>query len=321
MVFSVVISVWKRPKELKLLLEALQKQARESGIFLQVIVSDSFVSNSVEYDCLDVVHIQTDNILAKKRNVGASFAKGDYIIFLDDDCIPAEGFLVDCLQQVKEISKSDRVVICGEIRFLDSQVNSSNYYKYRDSQHPKNINEKSELTAWSFVAMNYLICRERLIESNLQYGEDFVGYGAEDHDYGFKLIANGFKIIQGHQKIMHYEYGGDIGKYSVKIYHSSRDGMATLKKVNPDLYSETSLKIKIIEDFFFKKTILSDLVFILFFNLWMFKLVILFLQKIDGVSFLYLKGFYRYVVLQSYVRGVRDRNLAIENNILKNWYE
>ena len=41
MLFSVVVPIWKRPKELELLLDSLNNQAQQHEILIEVILSDS----------------------------------------------------------------------------------------------------------------------------------------------------------------------------------------------------------------------------------------------------------------------------------------
>lgn len=329
MIFSVIIPVWKRPRELKILLMSLDAQARllekkievvlcdsESGSEVDDVVSDAIVS------CRNLIinHIQTENIVAKKRNRGVENSSGAYLIFLDDDCIPADNFLKECLLNVQYMG-GEKKVICGEIRFLNKLVGNSNYYRYRDSRHPRFIlNTKKELDAWSFVSMNYLISRDLLLKNNLEYGEDFFGYGAEDHDFGYRLHKCGFRILQGGQKIWHYEYGGDIDKYAVKIYHSSRDGMANLKKVNIDLYNQTSKNVKLVERIFLNKSICSNIIYYLLFNYLIYLMVVKFLKLTDNIGVMYFNFLFRYIILRSYVKGIRDRGEINKDTLMKNWY-
>lgn len=330
MLFSVIIPVWKRSKELTLLLQSLNLQAKELNVEVEVVLSDSksgveidnaILKAQVECEKLKILHIHTDNIVAKKRNVGTEKSTGEYLIYLDDDCIPAVNFLQDCINNINNI-KNKKTVICGEVRFLEDEVKRSNYYQYRDSRHPHYYdNQELSLNAWSFVSMNYMVSRNQLILNELEYGEDFFGYGAEDHDYGSRLINNGFKIIQGKQKIWHHEYGGSIDKYAIKIYHTARDGMYNLKKVNFNLYSNTTKNVKIVENLFSKNLFLSIFLYYVFFNNLFYLIVVFFLNLIDSKKFLYFDFLYRYVILRSYAKGVLDRKEYDKNVLMNNWYK
>lgn len=330
MLFSVIISTWKRPVELALILKALYEQSLLLKLKIEVIISDSHSSEEVvevvkdaisQYsDVLVIKHVHTENVLATKRNYGFTFAEAENIIFLDDDCVPAANFLANCLNRVDELK--EKKVFCGEIRFLSEQISESNYYRFRDSRHPRDISGDKKLNEWTFVAMNFLISRENIITYNLKFNESFVGYGAEDHDYGFLLVDNGFEIIQSNQCIMHYEYGGDIEKYAKKIYHSSRDGMLTMKNTHGKDYVRNSGKLEKIETFFSNQGFLSTAVVVVLFNSFMMNVVLKYLKKVDSIGFLYSNTLFRYIILGAYINGLKDRKNFEQNvDLRNNWYQ
>ena len=330
MLFSVVIPVWKRPRELELILANLQVQAQDLNELVEVILCDSLSGSEInaivekaklKNSFLQILHLQTDNVVAKKRNMGIDHSQGDFLIFLDDDCVPSDDFLQECFTNTKIMSGA--VVLCGEVRFLEEMVSESNYYRYRDSRHPKNVNimENVSLNAWTFVSMNYMVSRKELLKSRVKYGEDFFGYGAEDHDYGYQLIECGFKIIQAKQKIWHYEFGGDIEKYCIKVFHGSRDGMANLQKTNSALFNSTPEKVKFIEIFFKEKGLTILFFYFLFFNRLFFSLILGLLKGTDTYSFLYSNFLFRYLILKSYVDGIVARSNGDKIHLLENWYK
>ncbi|MCT8738916.1 glycosyltransferase, partial [Glaesserella parasuis] len=302
MLFSVIIPTWKRDKELDLILKSLSEQAFKLNIVVQVIVADSHSSDKITYICdkwkeksnsLKIEHVHTENVLASKRNYGLKFSEGKYIIFLDDDCVPTSTFLECCMSYLPQLNK--KIVFCGEVRFLPEQINSSNYYRYRDSRHPKSQVGK-RLDQWGFVAMNFIISKEQIIHNQLSFDENFIGYGAEDHDYGFKLVDKNFDIIQGEQCIMHYEFGGDINKYANKIYHASRDGMKVMKKIYKDRVYIGKTKLRLIE-YVFSSPILKSLGLYTLFSPIFRNFIIKFLLLTDKVKFYHFNFLYRYIIL------------------------
>lgn len=94
--FSIVIPVYNRADEVDELLESLTKQSYEN--FEVIIVEDGS-----KFPCREVVDKYTETIdiqyLVKEntgpglsRNYGANFAKGEYIVFFDSDCIIPEKY-------------------------------------------------------------------------------------------------------------------------------------------------------------------------------------------------------------------------------------
>lgn len=333
MIFSIIIPTWKRPTELTLILESIYKQLHSFSYdqrpVIEILICDSYsgieidsvvLNFSSNFPELNIRHLHTENIVAAKRNVGLDNAKGKYIIYLDDDCVPDEKFLNKCINYSSALDKG--YVICGEIRFLDKQVITSNYYHYRDSRHPKvDTNITELLNGWSFVSMNYIASRKKLLDSGVRYKESFIGYGGEDHEYGFQLIENGLKIIQGSQAIWHLEKEGNITQYLKKIYHSSRDGMKELKKVNNGEYIKTHKKLYLIEKVFDSNNIFSNVLYITIFNKLFNTIVIKYIEYTDHNRKFYSETIFRYVILSSLVMGIKDRKKSYLKDLKEDWYQ
>ncbi len=96
--FSVVIPCYERPDDLRRCLESLSEEKQRECPKYEIIVSDDSKSN----DCKRL--IEEEFPLAKwdsgkkkgpgaNRNAGAARAKGNWIVFIDDDCVAQEGYL------------------------------------------------------------------------------------------------------------------------------------------------------------------------------------------------------------------------------------
>ncbi|WP_104492052.1 glycosyltransferase family 2 protein [Acinetobacter indicus] len=328
MLFTVIIPFWNRAVEVSCLLKSLDKQALSNNIILQVIISDSqsckeiypILQNSIsDYKNLLIEHVHTLNILSKKRNFAIDLAKGEFLIFLDDDCIPADNFLNNCIKYTETMQPKD--VVCGEVRFLEEKVESSNYFRYRDSKHPHPNSEiQNMLNQWNFVAMNYIIRKQDIIDSGVYYDERFLGYGAEDHDYAYRLLKNNFRIIQGVQKIWHYEISGDIMTYTKKIFNCSKGGMMILENIHPELKNEFSKKKKLI-NFIFNNKFFGIFLFNLFFNTIIVNKIKKILVENDQNKKFYLKTLYRYVIVAAYLQGLHERKEVDYEQFKNSWYD
>ena len=98
MFFSVVIPTFERPEDLYQALDALSPKRQTYPKAFQVIVSDD--SNDqrskkmIEEEFRGVTWTQgKKNGPAGNRNSGAKISKGDWLIFIDDDCIPEPTFI------------------------------------------------------------------------------------------------------------------------------------------------------------------------------------------------------------------------------------
>ena len=96
--FSVVIPTYERPDDLRICLNSLSKDIQLGSPSYEIIVTDDSKSDEsrsmVEKEFPDVSWGKgKQNGPAGNRNAGVDRAKGEWIVFLDDDCIAQEGYL------------------------------------------------------------------------------------------------------------------------------------------------------------------------------------------------------------------------------------
>ena len=96
--FSVVIPTYERPYDLKVCLESLSEEFQLGAPAYEIIVTDDSKSS----DSKRLVEKEFSNVSwgkgkqngpAGNRNAGVERSIGEWIIFLDDDCIAQEGFI------------------------------------------------------------------------------------------------------------------------------------------------------------------------------------------------------------------------------------
>ena len=96
--FSIVIPTYERPSDLKKCLESLDFNVQSSRTRYEIIVTDDSKSNNskrmVYNDFPKVIWSPgKHNGPAGNRNAGVERIKGDWIIFIDDDCIADKGYI------------------------------------------------------------------------------------------------------------------------------------------------------------------------------------------------------------------------------------
>lgn len=96
--FSVVIPTYERPDDLRICLNSLSKDIQLGSPSYEIIVTDDSKSDEsrsmVEKEFPNVSWGKgKQNGPAGNRNAGVDRAKGEWIVFLDDDCIAQEGHL------------------------------------------------------------------------------------------------------------------------------------------------------------------------------------------------------------------------------------
>lgn len=116
--FSVVIPTYERPDDLRICLNSLCKEAQIDAPKYEIIVTDDSKSEvsrkMVEKEFPDVSWGKgKQNGPAGNRNAGVSRARGEWIVFLDDDCIAQEGYLSAYAEAIK--ANPDVLVFEGRI--------------------------------------------------------------------------------------------------------------------------------------------------------------------------------------------------------------
>lgn len=328
---SVTIATFNRRELLRKCLEALAQQTLQRECF-EIIVCDSnstdgtdvliheFVKDNPD---LKIRHLHTRNILAAKRNLGIESAIWENVIFFDDDCVPRQ----DCLKIFHDLlmrPDSGKKIFCGEVYFPVDWVNSSNYYKYRNSRHFQKTTSafKLKLDYRTIVVMCMAFRKIEFQQAIGKVDESFIGYGCEDTELGWRLQSTGFEIVGCAAAVDHYEPSGSIEGYAKKIFHTARDGMANLLKTNPDAVMGLGPFVRIVEPDFpgvkprvgFVLNLLRKIIF----NNLIERCLTIMLTKIDSVRILYFPAFYRYVLACAYTRGAAARGRQPRVN--DDWY-
>lgn len=330
MKISVTIATYNRAHLLKMCLDAISKQTLLSSNF-EVIVCDS---NSTDDTKLvvdefimknpDVIlrHLHTKNILAAKRNLGIMSARGDIVVFFDDDCVPDK----DCLSEYYNLFSSNvesKNVYCGEVRFPQDWVAASNYYKFRDSRHFGSGN-RLDVTTISYktiVVMNMAFNRKSFIDNIGLVNEGFIGYGCEDQDLGWRLEESGFLLNRCSSKITHYEESGTIQGYAKKIFHTARDGAATLLVENISAFKGIK-SLKLIDSDYPYDNVIQRIVYTCIrksiFHSSIADMLSFVVTKFDKNKAFYSALAFRYILACAYISGVKCRGKAKNN--LSDWY-
>lgn len=160
---------------------------------------------------------QENNGPASARNKGADEAEGEFLIFIGDDCIPDENFVLNHyleLSQKQNVATQgltvwDREIYDDFIFFLDKyglQVNW-NACKNQDGSWKHKINDEFCITT------NYGISRE-LFEYVGGFDESFKKAAWEDIEFGYRLASYGIsKTVFVPNAVNFHNHGYNIQKW------------------------------------------------------------------------------------------------------------
>lgn len=119
---TLIVPTYRRANEIIALMKALSTQEELPA---EVVVVDGTPDDSVQ-DRLrefastrslpfDLLYVKSPSGLTRQRNVGIDASRGEYVFFLDDDCIPRPGYF-RTIRQVFEDDRDGRIgAVCGTI--------------------------------------------------------------------------------------------------------------------------------------------------------------------------------------------------------------
>ena len=202
---SVVIPTNSNETSLRKLIENINSQKGFKNLQILLINSGKAELSSLEkFSNVRCITINPEDFgHGKTRKIGFNESKGDFVIYLTDDAIPASKHLFYDLCNVFSKDKKIAAATARQIPRSDSDLMSlfsiNEYYEHLKLDHDRitfttNFNklDSAEKRRTSQID-DVCACYKREIISKYQFGE--VQY-AEDLDMGIRLVRDGYKIAQ-----------------------------------------------------------------------------------------------------------------------------
>lgn len=221
---SVIITTYNRPDALRLILLALTQQTRlpneviiaddGSGVETRLLIEQ--LSKQLNYPFKHVWQKDEGFQAAKIRNKAVLYAKNNYLIFLDGDCIPFPDFIAQhrLLAEPHWFVSGHRVLLNKKFTqkilkeylpiYKDSTQQWLLHYFYHQTNRlfpllriPLNKLRKLTFRRWQGAkSCNLGLWKEDFLTVN-GFDESFIGWGYEDSDLVIRLIRAGVKRKSG----------------------------------------------------------------------------------------------------------------------------
>ncbi|HPJ17004.1 MAG TPA: glycosyltransferase [Candidatus Woesebacteria bacterium] len=182
---------------------------------------------------------------AAARNIGLKKAKGEIVLFINDDTIITKGFIDKHLDFHKK-NKNENVAVIGPFiepkELIDNSimkwlVNDSNlHFKYQKA-------ENNELPWYYFWTCNISVKKIFLIQNKLNFDEDFKVAAWEDIEFGYRAKNKNLKIYFD-EKLKAYHWHHFNFEDLMKRFYSHGRGMFVISKKIPRKHLPMLAKIE-----------------------------------------------------------------------------
>ena len=211
-VCSIIIPVWNK---VELTMQCLTELAKVTDeVSYEVIVVDNGSTDdtatflaSLGGD-VQIISNRENLGFAKACNQGAQAARGKYLVFLNNDTVPLEGWLRALVSEVD--SDGDVAVVGSKLLYPDQTVQHAGvavdrllrpYHLYQGSDHRASaVNRRRELNA---VTAACLLIRRSMFVDVGGFDEGYVN-GFEDADLCFKVREKGGRIVYQPRSVLYH---------------------------------------------------------------------------------------------------------------------
>lgn len=238
MQLSVIIPTFNRADTLSQTLSALEDQTVETGSYEVLVVDDGSDDDTAErvrqaqhrYPTPLFYFYQQNRKQGAARNLGASSARGNVLIFLGDDIVPTPSFLSEHLKARQSFTMKaedpSRLVVIGYTTWPPS-VERTPFLEYIGEhgwqfgfsliEDPLNVDFNY------FYSSNVSIERRFFLESG-GFDEHFKEYGWEDIELSLRLRKRGMRLVYWPDAVAYHYHETCIASFSErqrKVGHSA----------------------------------------------------------------------------------------------------
>ncbi len=221
--FSIIVPTYAREAHLKKCMGALSSLSYPKNRFEVIVVNDDNNSSLKHvltpfFDQLDL-HLVSQNHAgpAAARNTGGKQAKGEYLAFTDDDCMPAADWLTIFAQH---FSKTPDCAVAGKtINGLSGNPYSSATQHIIDFLYA-HYNVDSE-NAQLAISSNFALPLKNFRALG-GFSTDFKRAAGEDRDLSARWLQHGFRIIYAPDALVNHCHPLSLQSFLKKHYNYGR---------------------------------------------------------------------------------------------------
>ena len=206
--YSIIVPTYNRPRQIVLCLEALSRINYPHPRFEVIVVDDGSRSPvqthiSPFFDKMNLTVITQENAgPSMARNAGAKYAKGDFLAFTDDDCMPAPDWLLTLSNRFK-ISPGCAIV-GRSVNALEENIYDTASQMLIEYLHAYYNQDPDQAR---FITSNNLSLPTKQFEAVGGFDTIFSNAGGEDREFCEHLRHHGYRIIYAPEVVVHHSHG------------------------------------------------------------------------------------------------------------------
>jgi GT2 family glycosyltransferase len=191
---SVIVPTYRRPQLLQRCVDALLSQ--ETDVLYEIIIvidgpgEDLMLSDHHRLDHVRIITMEKNRGPAAARNFGFLHARGDLIVFTDDDCIPDPGFVTAYWNAYVKANSPD-IAFTGKV---DVPLGED------PTDYERNI---KQLETAEFLTANCAVSRN-VFRKVGGFDETYTMAWREDSDLHFSLLQHGVPVVHVTEAIVQH---------------------------------------------------------------------------------------------------------------------
>lgn len=224
MKIKIIILTYNKLSYTKKCLRALRRNTFEEFLGDVVIIDNNSTDGTQDYlkkiDWINLVENKVNTGFAKGCNQGAKLAKGDILLFLNNDTEVRKGWLEPLL---KALEKKEVAVAGSKLLFPDGLIQhagvviASDYIPrpiyYRESADKPYVNKQREFKAVTAACM---AIKKDVFEEVGGFDETYIN-GMEDVDLCLKVFHKGYKIIYCPKSVLTHHESISSGRHDYDV--------------------------------------------------------------------------------------------------------
>jgi glycosyltransferase involved in cell wall biosynthesis len=249
---TVVVPTYNRIAGLKACLAALRDQRGDHGDYEVVVVDDCSTDGTPEFlaewsaKCSRCRSLRQEQNRGQgaARNAGAKGARGDILLFVDDDIVVDDGYIAAHLRAHR--SAASPISVIGNLRLPAEAVTRSNFARYVHGRYLGYRRAVGRLDLGNLPPKHFgsgiASVRRADFEAVGGFEEQIRYYGFEDVLMGQRLAGRGVRLVfAADARALHHDTVS-LERYKAKMIEAARESVPVLLRHEPRFFEHTQFR-------------------------------------------------------------------------------